>query len=144
VTAALRACRIGCGRKGEALRLFTCPRCGRRSRPVRRAFIQAELASAIGRTKSTIALWESQGSTEIRYDDARKCAAALRCSLKDLAAPLDAPLPAAPANWARIQLQVKMRRRRAKLQAGAATGEPPPWVQRFAAILKERPPTPVR
>ena len=51
---------------------------------------------------------------------------ALRCGLKDLAAPIDAPLPAAPAKWARIQLQVQMRRRRDKLQAAVATGKPSP------------------
>jgi hypothetical protein len=80
-------------------------------------------------------LWESQGSTEIRHHDTTKCAHALRCRVKDLLAPLDAPLPPAPANWARIQMQAKIRRRRDRLRAAAE--RPPPWVYRLTAILKE-------
>ena len=115
---------------------------GRRLATIRRdrGLTQRELAFAIGRTGTTICLWESNGSAEIRLHDARKCANALRCWLKDLAAPLDAPLPPAPENWPRV-------RRRIKLEVAAVTrkpprgpiGAPPLWALRVAAILKERP-----
>jgi DNA-binding XRE family transcriptional regulator len=130
------------------VKFWKCPHCGYRCRrQVRRTVIhgrrlaairrdrgltQWELGSAVHKSKQTIASWESQGSAVVRSTDARQCAAALRCRVKDLAAPLEVALPPAPASWHRMRLQAARRRRQAKLVAAAATGEPPLWVRRFA------------
>jgi transcriptional regulator with XRE-family HTH domain len=88
-----------------------------------RGLTQRELGLAIRKSSQTVALWESQGSAVVRYADARGCAHALHCGLEDLAAPLEAALPAAPANWHRIRLQAERRHRQAKLAATTVSGK---------------------
>jgi hypothetical protein len=115
---AANAARLNRGVRRTAIR-------GRRLASIRRdrGLTLTERGFAIWRSGPTIGLWEANGSTpRFGYSDATRCARALRCSLKDLAAPLDAPPPAAPSNWPRI-------RRRIKLETAAATGKQPPrWL----------------
>lgn len=68
---------------------------GRRLEAIRadRHLTQEELGTAVGKSKRTISHWETQPWFEVRERDAKECAKVLRCRLRDLLAPLDAPLP---------------------------------------------------
>jgi transcriptional regulator with XRE-family HTH domain len=105
---------------------------GRRLSAVRidRGLTQAELGAAIGMYRQLIARWEGGGIYAVDIRAVRKCARVLHCRVKDLSAPLDAPLPTAPAYWARNRWRAKLRQRQTAVAAGV---KPPPWVRRFAA-----------
>ena len=77
---------------------------GRRLAAIRkdRGLTQAEVGAWIGKSKTSVFAWE-RGLYEIKLADAQACAGALRCSLKDLLAAVDAPLPAVPARWPRTR-----------------------------------------
>jgi transcriptional regulator with XRE-family HTH domain len=72
-----------------------------------RGLTLAELATLIGRTKTTIGRWEHGGPAEIHRSDVAKCAHVLRCSRKVLLAPLDEPIPPAPSSWLRTRRRIK-------------------------------------
>jgi transcriptional regulator with XRE-family HTH domain len=59
---------------------------------VHRMVTQAELAAAIGVSRSMMHLIE-YGHTRIRLDMAKRLAAALHCTVGDLLLPLDTPMP---------------------------------------------------
>ena len=91
---------------------YTTDTFGRRLQKIReyRGLTQSELASAIGKSRQTIAAWESADGIDVRRGDVISCAQALRCHLENLLAPVEAPVPTRPF-WARI----KKRLRRAAL-----------------------------
>lgn len=59
---------------------------------VHRMMTQATLADAIGESRHVIFHME-HGHTRIDIDQAESIAVALHCSIEDLRAPIDAPLP---------------------------------------------------
>jgi transcriptional regulator with XRE-family HTH domain len=81
---------------------------GRRLAAIRldRGLRQTELARAIKRTKQALNKWEHNRSP-MRLDDAEACAAALRCRLDDLLAPMDAPIPPHPAYWWHVLRRIR-------------------------------------
>ena len=83
---------------------------GRRLAVIRksRGLTQAEVGAWIGKSKTSVFAWE-RGLYEIKLADAQACAGALRCSLKDLLAAVDAPLPAVPARWPRTRRRSRQR-----------------------------------
>jgi transcriptional regulator with XRE-family HTH domain len=68
-----------------------------------RGLSQAELGAAIGKSKHTISGW-GHGLYDIRLAEADACARALHCRLKDLLAPLEAPIPPRPSLWPRMRV----------------------------------------
>jgi transcriptional regulator with XRE-family HTH domain len=58
-----------------------------------RGLTQAELAAAINVSRQKISCWENGGTNWVDITDVRRCARALRCRVKDLAAPADALFP---------------------------------------------------
>ena len=78
---------------------------GRRIAMIRdnRLMSQAALATAVGTTTS-ILFHVEHGHTRIGLEMAEQLAAALHCSLDDLRAPLDAPIP-----------RIRLRKRRLRL-----------------------------
>lgn len=59
---------------------------------VHRGMTQSELGAAIGESRHVIYNIE-HGKTRVDIDQAERIAAALHCSVEDLRAPLDAPMP---------------------------------------------------
>lgn len=72
-----------------------------------RGLTQVELSIAIGRHRHTVAHWESGQNFRIRYEDVKKCAKALRCRVRDLIAPKEAPVPSQPADWPSVRRRIK-------------------------------------
>jgi transcriptional regulator with XRE-family HTH domain len=58
-----------------------------------RGLTRTEPAMAIGRLQQTVGCWESGRSPDIRSGDLCKIAVALGCRLRDLLAPVEAPIP---------------------------------------------------
>jgi transcriptional regulator with XRE-family HTH domain len=71
-----------------------------------RRLTQTELAALVGKSKQTISAWE-YGLCEIRLADADRCARLLCFSLRDLLAPVDAPVPKAPPSWLQKRWQLQ-------------------------------------
>jgi transcriptional regulator with XRE-family HTH domain len=93
---------------------------GRRLAAIRvnRGLTQGELAVLIGKSKTSICCWE-HGRSEMRVGDAIGCARALRCRLRDLLAPVEAPIPPCSSVWLKIKRQLEHR-------IDGATGNPRP------------------
>ena len=70
---------------------------GRRLTAIReqRGLTQAELAAAIGKSEQTIRAWETIICRRIPLSDLKRCARALRCSVRELLGLIYDPLPPA-------------------------------------------------
>jgi len=75
---------------------------GRRLAAIRkdRGLSQAELATAVAKTRAAVGHWES-GRAFIRGSDLARVARALGCRMRDLLAPVEAPIPPRPPWWPR-------------------------------------------
>jgi transcriptional regulator with XRE-family HTH domain len=85
---------------------------GRRLAAIRkdRGLTQAELAAAIGVSRQRVASWENGGPDWVDIVFVRRCARALRCRVKDLAAPAGTPFPSLdPFLWFRFKRRLKQR-----------------------------------
>jgi transcriptional regulator with XRE-family HTH domain len=71
------------------------PTFGQRLRMIRerRGLTQADLAAQVGRSRQTICHFETGRSSDIRNSDLHKLAEVLGCRVRDLFAPIDAPIP---------------------------------------------------
>jgi transcriptional regulator with XRE-family HTH domain len=75
---------------------------GRRLAAIRkdRGLSQAELATSVAKTRAAVGHWES-GRAFIRGSDLARVARALGCRMRDLLAPVEAPIPPRPPWWPR-------------------------------------------
>lgn len=107
---------------------------GRRLALIRqdRDLSQHELGTAVGRTRQTIAAWETKNRLHLRHKD--RLARALGCSIDELMAPLDAPIPPPSIAWTRKHAPSTMwarkqaRRQRKKLKKTSPDRTSAKWV----------------
>jgi transcriptional regulator with XRE-family HTH domain len=94
----------------------------------RRGLTQADLAAQVGRSRQTICHFETGRSSDIRNSDLHKLAEVLGCRVRDLLAPIEAPLPPLWSN-----------RRRVRQRAVDRPDKPSPQdeVERLEALLLE-------